>query len=238
MMLPIVLLHGAGCDGREFDELAPRLAPLDVIRPDLPGRGDASGPAPTTVADAATFVARHVESIGVRRAVVLGHSYGGAIALELALARPDLVAGLVLVATGAKLRVHPSILATMEAAAAAGPRSVVAVPWLANADPAVVARFERHAAEVPSASTLADWRAAHAFDRMAEVANVSCPTLVLAGTADPLTPPKYARFLAERIAGAELALVEGAGHMLPVEHAAEAAARIVPFAARIDARPR
>ena len=142
-----------------------------------------------------------VAALGAGRVVAGGHSYGGAVAIELALSRPDLVAGLVLFDTGAKLRVHPDILVGAEALA-------VDPAWAAN---------------------LADWRACDAFDRRAEVATIRVPTLVLTGADDALTPPRYAEFLGQRIAGATVVLVPGAGHEAPSSHPVAVAAAIGAF---------
>lgn len=224
--MPIVLLHGAGCDSRIFDELSIHLDDRELIAIDLPGRRGSLGPPAQTALKAADFVAHCLDALSIERAMVLGHSFGGAVAIELALSAKDKVAGLVLVSTGARLRVHPAILSAMEAAALAGPRSMANLPWLADTDPALVERIDREVTEVPSKTTLADWQAAHAFDRMDRLSEIESPALAVTGTEDALTRPKYARYLAASLKDARLALVEGAGHMLPVEKPLELAAEI------------
>lgn len=231
---PLLLLHGAGCDRHVFDELMSHLDGLACIPLDLPGRGQAPHPPARTASEAADFVAKALAELGIESAFVLGHSYGGAVALELGLAHPEKVAGLVLVSTGARLRVHHAILAAMEQAAKAGPTSFVQLPWLPGIDRALVEEVERHLACVPSTTTLADWQAANAFDRMARVGEITCPALVLGGTEDELTPPKYARWLAEHLPDSRLVLVEGGGHMLPIEHAREVGELIVSFVADVS----
>lgn len=224
--IPIVLVHGAGCDHHIFDELVLHLTPLELILIDLPGRsGTASAPA-ASAGEAAAFLKGLLDALGVERAIVLGHSFGGAVALELALSAKARVAGLVLVSTGARLRVHPAILAAMDAAAEAGPQSLANLPWLSDTDPALVERVERHVTQVPSKTTVADWHAADAFDRMARLSEIESPALVVTGSQDALTRPKYARYLAENLKDARLALIEGAGHMLPVENARELSAEV------------
>lgn len=159
--------------------------------------------------------------------ILVGHSYGGGVAIECALAAP--LAGLVLVSSGARLRVHPLVLEAMRANAAAGAPTGASIGWRPGTSRELVARFDAQAALVPSATTLVDWLAADAFDRLADVARIAVPTLVIGGTADELTPPKYARYLAATIPGAELALLEGAGHMCPIEDAARVAALVGAF---------
>src|SRR5690606_211477 len=136
---------------------------------------------------------------------------------------PESVRGLVLVSTGARLRAHPAILAAMQQAAEQGTPADSLLPWLPRTDRAVVERVERHLRGRRPASTLAAWRAADAFDRRTELARITVPALVVGGTSDPLTPPKYATYPADHLPDARLRLLEGAGHMLPVEHARELA---------------
>jgi pimeloyl-ACP methyl ester carboxylesterase len=135
---------------------------------------------------------------------------GGAVALELALQIP--VAGLVLISTGARLKVRKEILEA--AAAAVEPQSFGALLCQTESSRKHVERIEH---EIPPATLLSDWQAVHAFDRMEEIKRINVPTLVMVGTEDPLTPPKYARYLADAIPTARLQLIPEAGHMLPFD---------------------
>lgn len=197
--LPIVLVHGAGESGTTWEPWRPLLAPHRMLAPSLPGRAGVPGPAPSRVEDAAAFVARFATEQGATRFVVCGYSYGGAIALELAISHADRVAGLALVSTGARLRVHPRIFEALEA----------------GNDP--MRPGEPWSSPVPIESALADWRAANAFDRLGQPLDVRAPTLVIAGDCDVLTPPRNASYLVERIAGAELLMVPNEGHTVPFD---------------------
>jgi pimeloyl-ACP methyl ester carboxylesterase len=214
---PLVLLHGAGRSGDDWDALRPHLAPLEVLTPSLPGRGGVPGPAPASAEEAAQFVVRHAISQKAPRFIAVGHSYGGAIALELAIAHADRIAALVLIATGARLRVHPAIFVALSA----------------GLDPAHGG--EAWSSPVPIESAIADWRAVDAFDRLKAPLNVRAPCLVIAGEDDALTPPKYARYLAANIPGAELELVPSEGHMLPFDRPELVARRIQQFLNRQSA---
>jgi pimeloyl-ACP methyl ester carboxylesterase len=175
------------------------------------------------VAELAGFVREQVaNTLGSLDAphVVLGHSMGGAVALEYALAAPPGLRALALVSTGARLRVHPSILAAF-----APDGDAMWPPAAASAD----ARGFGLPTSVPRATALSDWHAANAFDRMARVHEIGTPTLILVGDADQLTPVKYARFLHERIRGSQLVVLPDAGHGLPSEHADDVAEHVAAF---------
>jgi len=229
----LVLVHGCGTDRRFWDHLLPHLGGLTTLALSLPGREETGGDAPTTAADGARWILAELRARKVARPIVVGHSYGGAIAIEVALAEPAL-AGLALVCTGARLRVLPAILDATRAAIDTGvPIDLARYTYRPESDPKLVEAVEALARRTPVESTARDWAATDAFDRLRDVASIHVPTLVVAGTADPLTPPKYADYLAQKIPGAELEIVEGAGHMLPIEHAAVLGLRLRAFASSL-----
>src|SRR5256885_16797328 len=84
-----------------------------------------------------------------------------------------------------------------------------------------------------------DLQACDAFDVMSRISTVRAPTLVLCGEEDQLTPPKYSRFLGQRIAGACVTIVPGAGHYVPVETPRESTAAVRQVLVRAgDSSPR
>lgn len=209
---PLVLLHGAGGTGAFWAPIRARLGDLPTLAPDLPGRRAQPGPPRATTAEMAAFLAETVLLPDLGPVVLVGHSMGSAVAMELALASPPLargqIHGVILISAGARLRVLPAILAAQEEAASAAPPGAL------------------DEGGCPPATTLADWRAVDRFDHLHDAAAISVPTRILVGSEDVLTPPKYAAWLAARVPGAVVEVVEGAGHMLPVEHPDRVAAAL------------
>ena len=142
---------------------------------------------------------------------------GGAIAQTLALASPERVSGLVLVGTGAKLRVTPEILDRLPDAFEAVVDTILGMAYGPGASEELIRLGSRTLAACDPHVVEGDFRACDAFDLMGRLEEISAPTLVIGGTADKLTPPKYTRYLAEHIPNAQLRLIEDAGHMLAVE---------------------
>jgi pimeloyl-ACP methyl ester carboxylesterase len=172
-----------------------------------------------------------LDALGIPRAVVGGHSMGGAIALTLALEAPDRVAGLLLVGTGARLRVAPAMLeATADPARAAEAAGAMAAfsfgPGATEADRAALAR---EVAAQPPGVLHGDLSACDVFDAMERLGSIRAPALVVAGLEDRLTPPRYAAFLRERLPGAGMLEVPGAGHMVALEAPAEVTAAAARF---------
>ncbi len=206
----LLLLHGAG--GQALAWQNQLLAFPRARAQDLPGR---AGETPTSVEG---FLGALREARGLDGSLILvGHSLGGAIALRWALSYPGEVRALVLMCTGARLRVAPQIL---EGVRSADPTAIeqFGAMWLgANPSPRLREKSLALLHAAPPAVLAADLEAADGFDAMAELDRLRLPVLIICGAEDRLTPVKYGRYLHERIAGSELVVIERAGHMVMLE---------------------
>lgn len=180
--------------------------------------GHPAGEALESVDECAAWLSRYVEWKRAGRAVVAGNSLGGAIALRWALDFPDQVAGLVLLGSGARLRVSPEIFEMLDNNWPACIDTLVGWAVSAATGPALRERAKAWHLTVGQESTRRDYAACNVFNIMDEIANIRVPTLIIVGSADIMTPPKYSRFMHERIAGSTLAVIEGAGHLAMAEH--------------------
>lgn len=220
----LVCMHGSADNHHAYDRLFAELTGCARVAIDSPGRLGSEGPPLESVSALAAFISSFVDAEVTGDYVLVGHSLGGAVAIEKALAGPERLRGLVLLATGARLRVHPAILKYFEELTASDtPAEPTLGLFQPGADPALIEETRAILRQTPPATGLTDWRAANAFDRMQELANIAVPALIIAGTADALTPPKYAEYLHAHIPRSELLVLDGAGHMFPMERAAEVA---------------
>lgn len=212
----LVLIHGAGGTHLHWPPPLRHLAEARVIAPDLPGHGQSGGEA-NTIEDKATAVLELLDALNVARAILAGHSMGGALALTLALTHPERVAGLVLVSTGARLRVAPALLAQVESDFRGAVSLIIQNVFAPSAPPAITRAAHTRMLEINPQVLLNDWRACDSFDVRERLGEIAVPALVLCGAEDTMTPEKHARFLAEQLPRAELQLFPAAGHMLPLE---------------------
>ena len=107
---PVVLIHGAGGTHLHWPAPIRRLPEYPVYALDLPGHGKSEGRGQQSITAYAQCVLDWMDSLQMHKAVFIGHSMGGAVALTLGLQHPERVLGLGLVGTGARLKVAPAIL--------------------------------------------------------------------------------------------------------------------------------
>ena len=214
----LVLVHGAGGSHETWTRQLEALADdARVVALDLPGHGASPGDGRRTVPEYAGIVRAFVAVLGAGPVVLGGHSMGGAITQTVALTAPELLRGVVLVGTGARLRVFPRLFELLATDHAAAVEFVTGYAWSPSAAPALREAGRRAMAATPVAVTTGDFRACDAFDVMEGIGRVALPTLVVVGADDQLTPPKYADFLATAIGGARLVNVPRAGHFVSLE---------------------
>jgi pimeloyl-ACP methyl ester carboxylesterase len=205
------------------------MAGATVYTLDLPAHGRSSGSGCDTIEGYVDAVVSFANEADVDDAIVVGHSMGGAIAQRLALERVGWVSALVLVATGARLRVAPAILENIRDDFSHAVALITRYAWGPEASKSLM-KLGRDALEDTGADALlGDFLACDRFDVMDRLGEIDIPVLVVCGTADELTPVKYARFLAEHIPHARLVTVEGAGHMVMLERPREVGEAVREF---------
>ena len=229
----LVLVHGAGGNYMHWPAGLRRLVGNRVIALDLPGHGDSSGAGRQTVADYAAVVCHVTKALNLGRIVLAGHSMGGAIAQEFALTYPERLAGLVLVGTGARLRVAPQILDGLMADFEGTTAMVTAWAHGPDTPSKMLQEYTRRLRHVPVSVIRGDYLACDAFDRRPDVSRISAPTLIICGTADRMTPLKYSEWLREQIPDAELVRIPDAGHMVMLEAQSQVVEAVTEFLAKL-----
>jgi lipase len=232
---PVVALHGSASSGALWRGLAEHLAGrYRVITPDLPGygRSPAAASGLGLAADAAPVI-ELIASLGAPVHLV-GHSYGGAVALKIARLRPDLVRSLTLVEPAAfhvlKDR-HPRDRGLGDWMAGLADR-IAADARAGRRDAAIAAFIDFWNGPGAWARSSEDLRAALAGtldavlanfaaiawepDRLGDYARIAAPTLAVFGLESRPVAMRTTELLAETLPNAVLRLLPGAGHMAPL----------------------
>jgi 3-oxoadipate enol-lactonase len=228
---PLLLIHGLAGDHTAWEpQVAAWKSRHRVIAPDNRGAGRSTQvDEPVSTADLARDMLALLDACGVERAHIVGRSMGGAIAQHLALTAPERVQSIVMCASFAKLDAFGArVLANMrevleitgswEIHARHSVRNFVS-PEFFDAHPDRVAAIERligGETRLPACYV----RQNHAcleHDTLGELGRIRCPTLVLSGGKDPICPPVCARWMLERIPGAQGVVFEGSSHFFLME---------------------
>ncbi len=256
----LVFLHGQPGSGADWQQVLARLpARMPAIAADRPGYGSSQLAAGGFAANARA-VLLELDARGISQAVLVGHSYGGGVALSAASLAPDRVEALILLAS-----IGPGCLNGWDrllAAPLAGPVCALVAwqltPWFARARLARIVRLRGGRALDPDEHVnwhiwgnaqrengplwrtfLAEQRAlVGELDELVSVLpSVTTPVLLLADPQDTLVPVDTARRLEQALPDARLRLVEGPGHHLPRRAADAVAEAIVMFLDTLDAAP-
>jgi 3-oxoadipate enol-lactonase len=243
---PLLLIAGFGCDHTIWGKVIPTLAShYRVVLLDNRGTGRTTGAdSLSSIRQMALDAAGLLDALGMKSVHVAGHSMGGLIAQELALARPTLVQTLSLLSSCS--RVDERGKAIIEAWGDL-PRQVDAatttrliMPWVYTnnfyATPGAVEQVIEQVLSNPVPATAEGLyrqsraiSAANTSDRLNEL---RCPTLVLVGSEDILIPVSFSEHLARAIPGAELVVLEKSGHGLLIESPDAVATAILDFLSR------
>lgn len=232
---PVVFIHGAGGSHLYWPAEIRRLEPYRILAPDLPGHGKSRGRGLQSVGAYTTSLIKWLDVLNLPRALFVGHSLGGAIVLMMALEFPEKVLGLGLLGSGARLRVHPEILENLanESTYRIAMEAIISLAFSPQAPTRLVELATQRMAEIRPSVLHGDFLACNAFDMMDRVTEITQPTLVMCGSDDRLTPPRYSQFLADRIPDAQLKVIPNAGHMVMQEQPQAVAEELTAFLAKI-----
>jgi len=256
---PVVMLHGLGGTKISMLPLVPALAPHHrVIIPDLPGHGESAKPVSTeyTPRNYARTVRRLMDALDVDKAIVVGNSLGGRIAIELGVRSPDRVRALGLIAPavpGFRVRYILGFTRVL-------PTELGAVPfplrekWMKTAIRRLLAdpsRLPDHGYTGAAEEFIRIYRSSEArmafFDSLrhilteqprpfwAHVRRVRAPALIVWGTADRLVPARLAPKLAQELPHAELLMLPHVGHVPQFEVPERTSQAVAKFIAELPA---
>jgi pimeloyl-ACP methyl ester carboxylesterase len=233
----IVFIHGAGMDHSVWALQTRYFAHhgRNVLAVDLPGHGRSAGPGLAGIDAMAACVLAALDAVGAKRAALVGHSMGALAALAAAARAPDRIGALALLGVAPMMPVHPDLLA--EAASGAHNAVDLMVTWAvgrqaqlgANAAPGLwlTGAAMRLLERADAAVLAADLAACDAYRNAAAVAEaVRCPTLLLLGGDDRMTPPGKAIAFARAFHDGKSRVLPGCGHMMMLEDPASALAAL------------
>ena len=232
----IVCLHGAGPNAADFVDLLARLeaghSPLAFDRPGHARSGGLDGL--PSIARMSGFTREFCAALGIGRCVLLGASMGGCIALEVALAAPELVRGLVLVASRARFEASEAVIEKLRLVTVGkARREFDRSAYSPTATPDVMRRGFMEELKTDPRVVYGNVLALRGFDRSADLARVACPTLVVVGEDDGPETREQAEILASGIPRARKLVIPKCGHRVALEQPEALASAVLEFLAEL-----
>ena len=234
----VVMIHGLGGTSNSW---YPQVGPLArfnrVVRLDLEGSGRSPATGALSIASFAADVIALMDALDIRAAHLCGHSMGTIIGQHIAAERPDRVKTLALFGPLAEPP-EPARQAIRDRAATARTDGMVpiadtlvqvATSAETRAHQPAAAAFVREILMRQDAEGYARTCEALAAATSANLAGIRCPTLLVTGDEDGVSPPPAVRALGNRIAGSRLIVFTGCGHWTPIEKPSQVNAAILNF---------
>jgi len=241
---PLVMIRGVSSNSDHWYEQVPVLSKkFQLLVFDNRGIARSSDPGGSfSTKDMAADTIALMNAVGIKKAHVLGYSMGGMIAQEIALANPEKINGLILVATdcGISLRIkaRPECsrlfsemirLGTSEAKTAAA--ACLFAKRTFESRPDIIQRYTEVSLRFPASQKILErqWEAITRHDACSRLQNIAAPTLAITASEDVLIPPENSRVLAERIPDAQMRSIDGGGHMFVIEQPVQFNEAVIGF---------
>jgi len=213
--MKLIFLHGSGAYRGVWRYQTECFPDSDAVN--LPGH--LQGQPLNSVEEYVDWLREYVRGKGYRDVVLVGHSLGGAIALMYAIKYPQELKGIVIIGSGARLKVHPMYLATLERAIKDNLQEwyqqMVAGHRLTPEDYQGEVLEKRKA--IGPAVMLNDFLCCDKFDLMDRVQEIKLPALIICGELDMMTPVKYANYLGTKLTNSRVVIIPQATHLVFAE---------------------
>ncbi|MBN1690752.1 MAG: alpha/beta hydrolase [Dehalococcoidia bacterium] len=213
--MKLIFIHGSGACGDVWYYQKQQFIEAEAI--DLPGHP--RGGLCYSVEEYADWLHAYIKQKKYQDAVLAGHSLGGGIALMHAYKYQQDLRGIILVGSGARLRVLPLILEAIKAKLddREGWMRELVAPFYGTVNRKALDIILPRLAEIGPAVQLNDFYCCDKFDIMDNAGLINIPALAIVGDQDNMTPPKYSQYLVKNMQNCRMTVVEGGSHLAFLE---------------------
>ncbi len=184
---------------------------------ELPGHGESDAAQISDINEYSRIVLEFLKARKLKSVYLTGHSMGGAVVLASVMSQAELLKAVILIGSGAKLRVRDSILEGVKSDFVKTVDEIIGYAFAPTAEPSLIRESSRSLLRCDANTLRHDFLACDRFNVLSELESISAPTLILCGEDDLLTPPKYSQFMSEKIPNAKLFILPESGHMVMLE---------------------
>lgn len=233
--ISLVFIHGSGSNHSMWSHQYAKLhKKYNVFALDLPGHGGSSGSGENKVENYAHAVKELLDELKLSPPVVVGHSLGAAIALQMALLYQREIAGIVPVGGGITMPVNPLVFAGLKTNPAETIDLICKFSLAKENREKLLKPLQKSLAQSDIEVLQGDLTACAGLDLTAEIAKINIPVFVICGADDKMTPPVLSEELQAGIAGAKLCFIAGAGHMPMLEKPETFNEELIKFVAGLE----
>ncbi|MHA1965868.1 MAG: alpha/beta fold hydrolase [Candidatus Thorarchaeota archaeon] len=213
----IIFIHGAGGSAATwFMQLKSLSTDFHVIAIELNGHGKSPNRAEE---DSVHAYLHDIHEIASKfdKPILAGHSMGGALTQLYALNHPENLRGIILVGTGARLRVSPIVFDLLDNDFDGYIEAIGHFMFHEDASDEIIEASRHEVRKCPTQIINRDYKLCDKFDIMDKVSQINLPTLILVGEVDVMTPVKYSKYLQDKIESSVMHVIGSAGHSVMLE---------------------
>lgn len=225
----IILVHGAGGSAATwFLQLRGLSKDYHIIALELNGHGRSPNRSEENVTQSYLDDVREIVSM-YEKPILGGHSMGGALTQLFALKYPEQLGGILLVGTGARLRVNPLVFDLLDTNFDVYIEALGTFMFHDGVSQEMIAASKQEARKCPAQIIRRDFELCNQFDVMDTISSISNQTLIIVGEEDVMTPVKYANYLHTKITNSKIHIIKSAGHMVMLEQSSKVNSIIIDW---------
>ena len=213
----LIFIHGSGSDSGIWRYQFDIDNNYNLVALDLPSHSRSDKFETLSLELYVDVLQKFVGSLNYEKIILCGHSLGGAVIQSYYFAYPNFVNKLILVGTGARLRVSPVILDTLKKNFDKFLEDLPIVAFSRKTPTNIINEYVKETSKIGPEVTYRDFSICDKFDTMNMTSNIKIPIIIVTGKEDKLTPVKYSNYFKEKTTNSELFIIEDAGHMIMIE---------------------
>ncbi len=213
----LIFIHGSGSNSNIWRYQFDINKNYNLIALDLPSHDRSDKFESLSLELYVDVLQKLAESLSYEKMILCGHSLGGAVIQSYYFTYPNFVNKLILVGTGAKLRVSPIILDSLKTNYDKFLKDLPIGAFSRKTPPNIINEYVKETSKIGPEVTYQDFSICDRFDTMNLTSTIKIPIIMITGKEDKLTPVKYANYFKEKVINSKLYVIEKAGHMVMIE---------------------
>ena len=230
----VIFIHGSGGDASTWKNQLNGTNSYSAIALDLPSHGNSDRFEKLSLDLYVDILKCLFDSLNYDQTIVCGHSLGGAVIQSYYFKYPKDLDALILMSTGAKLRVSPAILDSLRRDYEEYLKYLNNVAFSKKTTNSIIQEYKNKSSLIGAEITYQDFKICDTFNLFDQTKLIKAPCLIICGTDDKLTPVKYSQYFHDNIMNSKLELIENGGHMVMLEKSKEVNKAIRKFIEDLD----